>query len=249
MNKKTKWKKFYDKTSSQRGSMKEFKPVKIVGKNGTVKLIITVKKHLKNGMKIIDMGCGTGHILIRIHRISDKKVKMIGIDNSSGMIKIAKQKSKGMKNISFFLMDAFKTKFKKNTFDIVINRFGAPPESYNEACRILKKKGLFLLLVSNDGDWGDVRKHFGFQQYSGTKEQLDSLKEAGFKIVKIHKFSTKEFYNNKESLAKMLEIIPFKPNFNKKKHAKKLMQYAKKNKTKWGIKASLKRILIISKKT
>lgn len=242
------WKKFYSKTATQRDMSKEFGPVKIIGKNGFRQLIIEVQKNLKNGMKIIDIGCGTGHILMNIYRTTSKKVKMVGIDNSSGMIKVAKQKSKGIKDISFHLMDAFKTKFKDNTFDIVINRLGAPPKSYKETYRILKNNGLFFLFITDKGDWKEVRNLFGFKEYLGLKEQLKMLKNANFKTKKIHKFSSTEYYKNIKSLAKLIEIIPFNPPFDRKKHSRKLKKYEKKYKTYWGIKSSQKRLLIVSKK-
>jgi len=158
------WRKFYTKTSVQRDRSKEFGPVKVIGKNGFIQLIKEVQKHLKNGMKIIDIGCGTGHVLMDIYRTTDKKVELFGIDNSAGMIKVAKEKSKGIKDFSFILMNAFKTKFKNNTFDIAINRLGAPPKSYKETYRILKRNGLFFLFVTDKEDWGEVRKTFGFKE-------------------------------------------------------------------------------------
>ncbi len=242
------WEKFYNKTAIQRDMSKKFGPVKIIGKNGFKQLIRGVQKNLKNGMKIIDIGCGTGHILMNIYRTTKKKVKMVGIDNSSEMIRVAKQNSKGIKDISFLLMDAFKIKFKNNTFDIVINRLGAPPKSYKETYRILKKNGLFFLFITDKEDWKEVRNLFGFKDYFGLKEQLKMLKDVGFTIKKIHRFSSTEYYRNIESLAKVLEIIPFKPLFNRKKHAKKLKEYKRKYKTYWGIKSSQKRLLIVSKK-
>ena len=238
------WKKFYDKTALQRVKLREFAPVKIIGKTGFRELIQEVQKHLKNGMKILDVGCGTGHVLLEIYRTTDKKVKMIGIDYSSGMIKIAKFKTRGIKDISFFLMNAHRTKFADNYFDIIINRFG--PRCYNEAYTILKKNGLFFLFVSDKGDWKEVRKHFGFKEYYGLKEQLKMLREVGFKIVKVQKFSSTEYYKDLEDFARVLEIIPFTPRFDRKKHSKLLKEYEKKYKTDWGIKSSHKKVLITS---
>ena len=242
----TDWKKFYNKTASQRDKSDNFKPIKIIGKRSD-ELIKEVQKHLKNGMRIIDFGCGTGRHLIEIYRTTDKKVKMIGIDNSPGVIKIAKEKAKGIKDVSFLLMDAFKTKFKSNMFDIVMNRLGAPLKSYNEIFRILKKNGLFILFVSDKGDWKEVIGTFGFKESLGL-EQLNFIKNAGFKVIKIYKISSTQYYRNIEDLRKTIETIPFKPQLDKKTFYKKFKEYERKYKTYWGIKSSQKRLLIISKK-
>jgi len=73
------------------------------------------------------------------------------------------------------------------------------------------------------------------------------LKEAGFKIIKIHKFSSIEYYRNIGDFTKMLEIIPFNPPFKRIKNAKKLKEYERRYKTKWGIKSSQKRLIIVGK--
>ena len=234
------WKKLFQKDIARGG----FEPVKIIGKNGFTELIEEVQKHLKNNMKVLDVGCGIGHVLLNIYRTTNKKVKMIGIDQSPSRLKIAKMRSKGIKDIYFLLMDAYKTKFRNNLFDIIINRLG--PRSYDEIYRILKKKGLFFLFVTDKEDWREVRKHFGFKEYVGLKEQVEMLRKAGFKIIAIKKFSYIEFYRDLESFVKMLEIQPFAPTFSRRKHSKLLKEYENKYRTNFGIISSHKRSLIIS---
>lgn len=242
------WRKFYDKTAWQRNSSADFGPVKIIGRNGSDELIQELIKRLRNGMKILDVGCGTGKTLLNVFRQTDKKIRMVGIDYSSGMINVAREISKGIKDISFFKMDANKTKFRNNYFNIIISRLGPGPKTYIETHRILKKKGLFFLFIADTGDWGEVRKHFGFKEYYALNEQKQMLKEAGFKILKTHKFSSTEYYKDLNSLARMLEIVPFTPSFDRRKHSNLLQNYEKKYRTYCGIKSSQKRALIICTK-
>jgi len=240
------WIKFYNKTAYAREQANEFGPIKIIGNSGSAVWIDTVISKLKNGMKLLDIGCGTGKHLRKIYMTTKKKVKMIGIDISPDMIEIAKNKSKGMKNLKFFTMDAYKTKFRSNYFDIIINRLGT--RSHDEVFRILKKGGYYLLFVTDENDWKEMVKLFDFKKLYIIKIYKDELKKAGFKIIRIKKYSSKEYYKDEESLAKMLSIVPFKPVFDRKKHLGKLKKYAKTHMARFGIKSSHKRIIIICKK-
>ncbi len=59
-----------------------------------------IKKYLKPGTKVVDIGCGTGTIEIEIGKMVSK---IIAIDPSSEMINIAKRKTEeaGIKNIEY----------------------------------------------------------------------------------------------------------------------------------------------------
>jgi len=246
------WIKFYDKTAIDRetalgkNNFGKIGPIKIIGENGDRAWIETIKSRLKNGMRIIDIGCGTGIHLREIHRATNKNVKMIGIDISPGMIKVAKNKSRKMKNLEFFVMDTYKTRFKDNYFDIVINRLGV--KSNKEVFRILKKGGYYFLFVTGRDDWKEMVKLFSFKKSDDLRFHKKLLKEAGFKITKIKKYSSAEYYKNVGSLAKTLDIVPFKPPFNRKKHLAKLKKYAVKHATPLGIESTQRRVIITCKK-
>jgi ubiquinone/menaquinone biosynthesis C-methylase UbiE len=240
------WINFYDKTAQNRENVREFWPVKIVGESGNKAWITTVKSKLRNKMKLLDVGCGTGRHLREINKVTSKKVTMIGIDISPGMIRVAKTKSRGIKNLKFLTMDAYKTKFKNNYFDIVINRLGT--RSHDEVFRILKKGGYYLLFVTDRSDWKEMVNLLGFKKPYDIKLHKKELRKSGFKVIQIKKYSSIEYYKDVYSLAKMLSIIPFNPTFSKKKHMNKLKKYVKKHTTRLGIKSSQKRIIIICRK-
>ena len=117
-----------------------------------------------------------------------------------------------------------------------------------EAYRILKKNGLLFLLFSGKNDWKGVIKTFGFEGNKGFENKLKLIKKFGFKILKSKKSSSKVYYKDMESFYKTLEIIPFKPQFNRKKHIKELKEYVKKYKKRWGIEVYHERVLAICKK-
>jgi ubiquinone/menaquinone biosynthesis C-methylase UbiE len=83
-------------------------------KRGILKILREVK--LSKDSKIIDVGCGEGRTLSYFLDYGFDNV--IGIDISSSAIKVCENKGL-VKNKNVFVMDAKKTKFKDNTFDLV----------------------------------------------------------------------------------------------------------------------------------
>lgn len=85
---------------------------------------IYLKKNIKKGAVVLDVGCGFGGNIGVIYRIAKK---IVGIDNDKPLCgKIIKKLSK-FKNVEFFCEDAKEMHFSDNTFDYVIcmgNTFG-----------------------------------------------------------------------------------------------------------------------------
>ncbi len=109
------------------------------------------KKHvinqlnLKNGIKVLDLCCGSGDV----SKIIKKKyldVSVVGVDFSSNMLDIAKKK---VNDVAFIEADATNLPFYDEEFDVVIVGFGLRniPKidlALNEVYRVLKKEGQFL---------------------------------------------------------------------------------------------------------
>ena len=53
-----------------------------------------LKKHIRQGMTVLDLGCGTGYFTIEIAKLLNGKGKVIAIDVQEGMLEILKQKLK-----------------------------------------------------------------------------------------------------------------------------------------------------------
>ncbi len=104
--------------------------------------------NVKNNSKICDLCCGSGNV---IELLRDKSKEIIGIDASSEMIKICKEKFHKNKNITVYLSSATKTNEKDNYFDYVIIRDGLhhikdKKSVIDETFRILKSKGKLILI-------------------------------------------------------------------------------------------------------
>lgn len=99
--------------------------------------------------KVLDLGCGNG----RLYPImKDKGAQYIGVDNSEGLISIAKRKHP---EASFQVADALKLPFKDNSFDkiyaiAVLHHIPSKElreQFLKQARRVLKPNGLLIITV------------------------------------------------------------------------------------------------------
>ena len=103
-----------------------------------------IKKYkIKKNNLILDAGCGAGFNTLFLKKYG----KVIGIDSSKDALNFCKKR--GLKNI--LLSDIAKTKFKKNSFDIITcigvfyHKNVKPNKTLKEFNRILKKDGIIII--------------------------------------------------------------------------------------------------------
>ena len=142
---------------------------------------------------LLDIGCGTGWLL---NKLSSKRVaKFYGMDISENMLQVAKNKN--IANAKFSLGSADKLPYKDNTFDVVtcVQSFHHYPDSkkaMNEAYRVLKKGGLYILSDSGVGGfaaWIDNNILFKLMKsgdcITDNKRGISRKMEAqGFKVIR-----------------------------------------------------------------
>lgn len=114
--------------------------------------------YLRDGLKILDIGCGNGRLL---HLIKDFEVEYLGIDFSKGLISKAQEYYNQNKNnikahVKFQVSNFFH--FRENTsFDQIyaiavlhqIPSFNLRQKFCQKVYSLLKKNGLFLVIVWN----------------------------------------------------------------------------------------------------
>jgi tRNA (cmo5U34)-methyltransferase len=146
-----------------------------------------IKNYLKDKDKILDLGSSTGTFLINLAKIN-KTLNLIGIDNSSAMIKKAKTKAKAFGvNINFIEADFINYDFKKQnlisanyTIQFVrpIKREKLISKIYNS----LEENGIFLMsekLISEDkklnkiliDEYYNYKKQKGYSEYEISKKR------------------------------------------------------------------------------
>jgi ubiquinone/menaquinone biosynthesis C-methylase UbiE len=114
-----------------------------------------LKVGIKDADMILDVGCGSGMVTRDIAHLT--KGKVIAVDGSSQMIKVAKEVLRNYDNVKLKKENAEKLSFKDNTFDIVTcNLFlmwaDKPQKVVNEMTRVTKPGG--IVLASLEPDYG-----------------------------------------------------------------------------------------------
>jgi ubiquinone/menaquinone biosynthesis C-methylase UbiE len=127
---------------------------------------------------LLDLGCGPGDILMRIHTMAPKFF-LIGVDGSHAMIALAVKRirEQGCQNLIHFVQgDAKKINFSPNSLDVVISNSLVhhlldPCSFWEELRRVCKPGGILLIRdlsrpPTPEAAWDIVEKN------SGTEPQL-----------------------------------------------------------------------------
>ena len=152
------------------------------------KVLATVKEHIKSGDKILDLGCGTGDLAIKISYLLDNNGEVIGLDISQGMIGIANHKKTKYtikdNKLKFIVGDSNNLPFPDEYFDLIfcLNSFHHyldQKKTIGEIIRVLKTGGVFIILDPFLDNvlrrfWGKILVHLFKEPYAiyHTRESL-----------------------------------------------------------------------------
>jgi ubiquinone/menaquinone biosynthesis C-methylase UbiE len=167
--------------------------------------------------KVLEVGCGPGELSIQIGKMFTNS-KVVGIDISEKMIKLASEKAKTLKvkNVQFAVSDAHHLKFSNESFDVVVTSmlFHWLPKVHkflSEVHRVLKPRGKIGLISPTPELYSELRQTYQNlmkrykQSHKGTKiremiglriyspeETQALLCKAGFNITKTFIMNFKE---------------------------------------------------------
>lgn len=115
-------------------------------KEGCVKTIERLGKN--SGLKIADLACGTGDMLLHWQNFLKNDCEFLGIDPSAQMLEVARKK---VQNANFIQAQAQEIPLESESVDIVSIAYGLRnvcgyQDALKEFYRILKKGGVLLIL-------------------------------------------------------------------------------------------------------
>lgn len=149
-------------------------------------LLGQIRKEKLSVEDIIDIGCGTGRLLLGLSKIFPK-AKIKGLDVSLEMARISRDRG-----IETVIADAEKLPFKKETFDLIISNATYQwivnlDNAFREANRILKKNSSFIFTCFGPDTFCELRNCFGIgENFLPAKDFIyKGLKGAGFKNIEI----------------------------------------------------------------
>lgn len=169
-----------------------------------------LKEYVKDGEKILDLGCGNGRLF---ELFKNRNVKYIGVDTSVEFIKRAKEKYGDY----FMVADAFNLPFSGDTFDSIwaIAFFHHIPlkqlrlKILKEIKRVLKKNGRIIMAC-----WNLWQSNYFKLLLKFTSRKLFGLSRLDFKDVLLSpkKLKIQRYYHafTKKELKKLFEKAGFR---------------------------------------
>ena len=136
---------------------------------------------IKDNLKLLDVGCGTGHLLQTLST-SVNSIDMTGIDNSKVMLSVAQKRhadSIRSGRVSIRKASWANLEFADNTFDRinasnVVYFWERPLDILNNLYRVTKKGGLIVISLRVDDSLDPkIMKQFGYSLYDD--QSLSSL--------------------------------------------------------------------------
>jgi len=155
------------------------------------RLLGMLLKRLRNGSRIIDLGCGAGIPVAKF--IMDKGCLVTGIDFAAGMLELAR---KNVPKARFMKMDITKMNFKPNSFDGAVSFYAMihiqrqkHSHTYKKLHKILKPNAIMLINAcgTDANGWEGYEKDYlgvpMFWSFYGPNKTLRLIKNAGFEIL------------------------------------------------------------------
>ena len=152
-------------------------------------LLLKFLKYLPKNSKVLDLGCGAGIPISKF--LIDNGCKVVGIDFSDGMLKLAR---KNVHAARFIKMDITKMKFKANSFDGAVSFYAIIhiPRKYHSKIytnlhKILKPDAIIMLNASGTNTWEETAKDYlgvpMFWSFYHPKITLKLISNAGFEVI------------------------------------------------------------------
>lgn len=137
---------------------------------------------------ILDLGCGVGtHLQMLKQRFKDTKV--IGVDSSWGMLKLAKKSKHWWQKQEVVLADVNYLPFSDNSVDLIISNqllqwLQDPNLFFSECFRVLKPEGCLMFTTLGPDTFKEFRKAFALIDSASHTADFIDLHDLGDNLLK-----------------------------------------------------------------
>jgi ubiquinone/menaquinone biosynthesis C-methylase UbiE len=166
---------------------------KIVARKAENDLIAFLKENINENTRILELGCGTALNLGKIFKFNLKYKSYLGLDFSTDMLKLSKNKFANVSNIEFRQKDITNLGDINEKFDIIIctwvlSHLGSPSHVINQAQELLAPHGEMFLIFYSKPRWYVNFWFYPFAKYLFKTNSLTDKEVSQFKNVhKKHK--------------------------------------------------------------
>ncbi len=167
--------------------------------------------------KVLDVGCGTGHLAQEMGRMASAAAHFYMCDVSFNMLRRAEDKQQSSR-YCYIQADASNLPFSDFTFELIVSNAAYQwvkdtKKAFIQARRALKPKGRFYFTIFNNNTLWQLQEVCKASKitmpaasgFVSKAELFDFLKEAGFDSIKIETFSYEKYYKDLWELLRALK--------------------------------------------